>query len=213
MPNILIIATSGQQYGARREGCRLSWLQDQTPHVEAIFGMSRENGYTPQHPDEVTLECHDSYNFLPERTRALCGFALGLSAWDYLLKCDDDTYVQIPRLQEFVDSLPPETHYVGNECWNPPRQYASGGAGYLLSRKAAEIVANHLTPPAGYEDLLVGRLLARHHIPFVVSPRFIPYGKDGPRPAPDNDLITSHYIPPADMIAIHRSFAPQPESR
>jgi hypothetical protein len=81
---------------------------------------------------------------------------------------------------------------VGAE-WRPGVGYASGGAGYFLSRKAAAIVAERLASyPTGAEDLLVGRVLHSAGIEFSIDPRFVPFGSPDHRPRADNDLITLH---------------------
>jgi hypothetical protein len=91
--------------------------------------------------------------------------------------------------------------YIGAE-WAPGVQYASGGAGYFLSRKAAEVVAEHLTRKEGPEDVYVRDALASQGIPFTQDQRFVALGNEELRPRADNDLITLHGVPsvPADLF-------------
>ena len=121
-------------------------------------------------------------------TRYAAGRGEGLAAWDYLFKCDDDTYVSIPRLLAYDTA---SRDYIGAE-WKPDVKYASGGAGYFLSRKAAAIVAEKLTHATGVEDLLVGQILRAAGIPFSIEPRLVPFASMERRPRRDNDLITLH---------------------
>ena len=68
--------------------------------------------------------------------------------------------------------------------WRPGVGYASGGAGYFLSRKAAAIVAERLASyPTGAEDLLVGRVLKDAGIELSIDPRFVPFGSPDAAPA------------------------------
>ena len=153
-------------------------------------------------PHALVLPCPDDYASLPQRTMWFCRWATQYSVlstqWDYLFKCDDDTYISLPRLIAFDPARPgvPGTpDYIGAE-WRPGVGYASGGAGYFLSRKAATIVAERLESyPTGAEDLLVGQVLRAAGIELSIDPRFVPFGSPERRPCADNDLITLHAAP------------------
>ncbi len=145
----------------------------------------------------LLLPGSSDYLSLPQRTRAFCQWAISRDDWDYLFKCDDDTYVSISRLIRY----PLTADYIGAE-WRPGVRYASGGAGYFLSRKAAEVVAEHLTRKEGPEDVYVRDALASQGIPFTQDQRFVALGNEELRPRADNDLITLHCVPsvPADLF-------------
>lgn len=214
---VLILATSGKDYAARRQGCQDSWLKDlpssdiqplkDLPRAQFFFVLGGNHGITDILGNCLRLPVDERYNYLPARTQAMCMWALGWEGWDYIFKCDDDTYVCLPRLLEFASNLQGE-HYIGNECWVPPKGYASGGAGYFLSRYAAEIIARDMRIPCGAEDLMVGHYLREKGVPLTLCTSFIPFGKDGPWPAPDNNLITSHYITPSTMVQIYKALNP-----
>ena len=70
--------------------------------------------------------------------------------------------------------------------------YASGGAGYFLSRKAATIVAEMLAITHWAEDVHVGNALRAAGIPLSIEPRLVPFASMGHRPRRVNDLITLH---------------------
>ena len=119
--------------------------------------------------------------------------------WDYLFKCDDDTYVSIPRLLAYDLA---GRDYIGAE-WRPGVGYGSGGAGYFLSRRAATIAAEGLIHATGSEDLLVGRILRAAGIEFAIEPRLVPFGSMTHRPRRDNDLITLHGVEAEAFLAAH----------
>jgi hypothetical protein len=122
-----------------------------------------------------------------------------------LFKCDDDTYVSIPRLLAFCEkelARPCAPDYVGAE-WRPGVGYGSGGAGYFLSRKAAELVAQKLEQATGAEDLLVGRVLRAADVQLTVEPRLVPFGSMAHRPQRGNDLITLHGASAEAFLAAH----------
>lgn len=208
MTRILIGALSGLGYRGRRDNCRASWLADvkRFDNLSAVFLLGvGEDVKRPVYIDDVlALPCPDHYDTLPQRTNWFCRWALARDDWDYLFKCDDDTYVCVERLAAYQ----PAGDYVGTE-WQAGVNYGSGGAGYFLSRRAAEIVAEHLHdvpgPEAnssqgafpnqfGSEDLIVGDVLRRYGINLVKDNRFVPF-KDNGEPCRGNAIVTAHQIP------------------
>lgn len=187
---ILIGALSGREMGPRRNNCRATWVpMTRACGITTLFLLGDETLECPEvRGDELWLPCPDAYPFLPQRTRWFCRWALEQSDWDYLFKCDDDTYVAASRLAEFNQN---GADYIGAE-WRVNVGYGSGGAGYFLSRKAAAAVARGLTHIMGAEDLLVGEVLKEAGIPLTVCQRFTPFSSNGHWPKPENDLITGH---------------------
>ena len=108
-----------------------------------------------------TAQCPDDYNSLSLKTRWLCLWAITNFMFDFLFKCDDDTYVHVDRL------LKCDTHgdYVGCDIPGHDYPHASGGAGYRLSRNAAIHVATFLNGSASYEDWMVWKLLTNAGMP------------------------------------------------
>ncbi len=195
MSRIIIGALQDSRDAARFALCRATWMKDaRRLGVEALFllGAGGQNGRQTAHEgDLLILPCPNTYPALPQRTRLFCRWALDSGGeWDYLLKCDSDTWVHVPRLLAY-DTAGRE--YIGAE-WKPGVGYASGGAGYLLSRKAAAIVAEKMTHTTGAEDLIVGQILRQNGIPFSIEPRFVPFGSMERRPKRTNDLITTHKV-------------------
>lgn len=80
--------------------------------------------------DEVILPVRDDYWALPSKVRAALRWALD-HEYDYIFKCDRDTYIHADRL---VSALPVGLDFVG--LVGNPGDCCGGGAGYWLSRKA-----------------------------------------------------------------------------
>jgi len=201
---ILIGALSGGAKTARRDACRATWLAgiDARDDVQCVFLRGDPDLSKPElRGDELWLPCPDDYASLPQKTRWFCRWALANAQFEYLFKCDDDTYVRLDRLLQVPSGL----DYCGWKLGK--RNYASGGAGYLLSRRAAEIVARDVVEKTGPEDRLVGQHLHRAGIALVHDPRFRPWRKLSHIPKPDNDLITGHYCGHIRMRRVHRQFA------
>lgn len=197
----LQIGTS-DQYQHRRELCRNTWMKDAAElGIPVMFLMG-----TPPYgltysigEDMLMLQAPNHYDSLPQRTRRWIQAMLKRSDWTHLFKCDDDTFVSIPRLLGLLQELPEPTDYVGAE-WKPGVNYGSGGAGYLISRRAAEVVARELTAETGPEDLLVGRILTCEGFPLRLEPRLIPFGNPLKRPMRVNQLVTAHAFSSVDWI-------------
>jgi hypothetical protein len=198
--------------------------------VPSVFLLGCPAAVAPEQigPHALALPCPDEYPSLPQRTMWWCRWAVGMQErekggggerensfvshspppsfspsvppWDYLFKCDDDTYISLPRLLAFD---PAGRDYIGAE-WRPGVGYGSGGAGYFLSRRAAAIVAERLEAyPTGAEDLLVGRVLQAAGIELSIDSRFVPFGSPERRPRAENDLITLHAAPEELILAAH----------
>lgn len=200
---ILIGALSGTQHEMRRRRCRETWIADARRFgIECVFLMGgTEFTATPiLFDDMLLLPCPNSYPALPQRTRWFCKWALEQPNWEYLFKCDDDTYVCIERLAEYDTA---GRDYIGGE-WTPGVSYASGGGGYLLSRRAAEVVANRLDQTEGAEDLLVGELLKHAGMPLHLDNRFVGIGDNDRRPRSDNDTVTTHAVSSGLFVQSHR---------
>jgi hypothetical protein len=209
MTRILIGALSGWKYHERRRRCLATWIRDaEEMGVESVFLLGGSTVVAPERigPNALVCPCPDDYPSLPQRTRWFCRWATEYSVpstqWDYLFKCDDDTYVSIPRLLAYVDCELGGRDYVGAE-WRPGVGYGSGGAGYFLSRKAAAIVAERLVQATGPEDMLVGQILRAAGAAFSIEPRLIPMGSMERRPKRENRLITLHGVEADAFLAAH----------
>lgn len=203
MPKVIIGALQKVDHFARLLRCRSTWMADAAKlDVQSMFlvGAGREVAQPVLSGDFCLLPCPDAYPTLPQRTRWWCRWALAQEGWDYLFKCDSDTYVSLPRLLCYPTN---GAHYVGGE-WQKGVGYGSGGAGYFLSRTAAHIVATKLLAETGAEDLLVGQVLKEAGIPFTLEPRLIAFGSMERRPRRGNDLITVHGVQADAFLAAHQ---------
>jgi len=203
---LVIGLLSCEQHADREDLCRQTWIPKATKlGIDVVFlrGGSPSK-QTERHGDVLLLPTPTDYRSLPQRTRAFCKWFLETDA-THLFKCDNDSLVVPERLLAF-DHL--DAHYYGNEPGNHWRGYCSGGAGYGLSRLAAQVVAENMTVTKGAEDIHVCRTLADRRIkPYFPSPRrFISWGSDQPdrRPNASNSIISTHQIPVDLWWKIHR---------
>ena len=152
-------AWDGKPYGtdihisgpnARVPAVRETWGQDVHHHENLTLRFFYGEGTESLKDDEVCLKgCPDDYEHLPHKTIAICKWALN-NGFDYVLKCDDDSYVWVDRAMLEVQTVPDFAgHINGGTC--------SGGCGYWLSRRAMEAVQD--SPNCWAEDVWVGKCM------------------------------------------------------
>lgn len=156
------------------DAIRETWGKDCAPAgLELRFFAGGGVGRTAQ--DEVGLDCPDGYLDLPWKTKAILQWALR-EGFDFIFKVDTDTFAVPDRLAR---SGFQHTDYTGSfngqigarviyqrRCWS----WASGGSGYWLSRRAAEVIVAEAIGPLAIcpklkypcEDLWVGQVLGPH---------------------------------------------------
>lgn len=201
-PSKLIVGTlacTDPAYAGRRRRCLETWLPGlESAGVEVLFLVGVGDAITEprvveqaEHGRigrELQIPCPDSYEALPQKTAAFCRWACRHREFDFLFKCDDDTYLIPQRLLAMDLST---TDYLGAELRRGIK-YASGGGGYFLSHRAARVVATQMNEATGFEDLLVAQYLNRHGMFLEADQRFVAMGIDNHFPRPENDQITCH---------------------
>jgi hypothetical protein len=156
--------------------------------VVFLIGEGRDAEPTWLDGDYLRIPCQDDYPSLPMKTRAFSQWALSQPDWTTACKSDNDSLIIPERLAHVeMDGI----DYRGSEPGIKWFGYASG-AGYLLSRRAAQVVADTLVNRKGAEDQLVGRALKRAGIELTKDARFDPWGKNPP--TPQNDKVTTHKL-------------------
>ncbi|MFI3244277.1 MAG: hypothetical protein R3Y56_08500 [Akkermansia sp.] len=200
-PKILVGICSCAKAKDRRDAVRETWMRV-NPSDSALMECLFYIGQSPDAVEEeklIQLPARDSYEALPEKVLAFFKYALHYHNFDYLFKCDDDTYIDLARLPELCDI---DANFIGNP-WLASRKAPSGGAGYMLSREMVEkIVADENNiPRLGAEDLIFGEVALRLGAKQHATPRL----NYTPSPFPhwDNDLITAHWLSPNMLRAIH----------
>jgi len=177
--NILIAIESCEAHESRAISQRCTWA------FSPLLGPADLVIFTGE-----MLGVPDDYKHLPEKTKAICQWAVN-NGYDYLFKIDTDTYVHMDRLLREKFYKHDYSGYVLDSL--PVAPYCSGPH-YWLSRKAFTILANadwSKYKAAGHEtaeDVMVGQILAAHGIYPHHEPRhslFTPV-------LPSNDIISQH---------------------
>ncbi|WP_081440216.1 glycosyltransferase [Planctopirus limnophila] len=203
---LIIGVLSATHHRDKREAIRDTWAPI-GDDVESVFIQGDANIMSLSNTGTLRVPCKDTYDTLIHKVQHFCRWATRFRSFKWLFKCDDDTYVSIPRLKEFVRTL--QADYVGRNYGG----FASGGAGYLLSRKSALVIADAPDLDVGVpEDVGVAELLKNAGILLLDSKQF-EGDQRGPWPSHSNNLITGHYLTPARMREIHNAFCVSPVQR
>lgn len=204
-PKLLIGICSCNQYKHRRDAVRETWFPRGVPHCKAVFftGLGTAQG---ESPDTVMLNVPDDYDELPAKVVEFFRHSLETEDFDWLFKCDDDTYVAVDRLMELVRLRP---DFACSAQFYNDRGYASGGAGYLISREFVEkLVRNHSLPARGPEDLILSNAVISEGADIHASELLGPLRY--PVPRADNQIISCHWCFPNQMRGVHVALNEKP---
>lgn len=198
---------------------RETWLDYGRVDYRFFFGSDRIGvPHDPRRPawaqddskkplsDEVFLVVPDDLRQQPIKTRAMVSWAYN-RGYDFLFKCDDDTYVRVPRLlASGFEKYAYSGHVRTTSIFGPGKEvvHAQGGAGYWIDRACMEILLRHDTTTNGAEDINVARVLLRQGISPVHDARYSP--DMATIPTPENDQITAHNCGEEDLRTIHSRF-------
>lgn len=113
--------------------------------------------------DEVRLPCPDDYMNLPTKTKHICRWMLERD-YSHVFLCDTDTYVRVAELLKSGFQKYDIAGWFNGPLGIPKAvdgywSWLSGGNGYWLSRKAAEIVRDFPLGEEWAEDRMVGQAL------------------------------------------------------
>lgn len=184
---LLVGIVSCERDRVTHQAVRETWLRFMPSEVDYKFLLGWSEGFQPE-PDELLLQCGDSYQELTYKAYAFFRYALR-NAYTHVLHVGRDTYVNVPRL---VRAGLDEFDYAGHstdprkdksEAYDVPLEpneigrypFASGGAGSFLSARSMTTLLNSsLYHPC--DDLLMGWALGQAGISLRHDPRFGHHG-------------------------------------
>jgi len=154
----------------------------------------------------VAMDADDGYGAL-YKGHAGTVHAVKHYDFDWLFRVDDDTFVVPSRLPSLIRDFEHRAEMIGSD-WTPEHTWGSGGAGLIFSRRVVEYQAKRGVWPdctdgddgwacacareAGAGYYWTARLKHHRHLRMW--------------PAPENDMVTSHYATPADMEEMQAKF-------
>lgn len=196
--NILVGICSCQRMKEKRSAVRETWMKHSVEGIECVFFVGGKDGLEEERGDTVMLDAADGYDDLPGKVRAFFRHALENYDFEWLFKCDDDTYLDLGRLSSLID---PEYSLIGDVMVST-RNSPSGGAGYLLKREMVEkLAAWPGFPERGAEDVVVGELVGKLGGRLKSTGRL--YANNVYYPDAGNDMVTAHWCTPPILRALH----------
>jgi len=210
-PRVIIGILSCQKTGDRKRAVEATWLRDlPQKNVTAYFLVGRPGRPAELSGNTLYLDCPDTYLGLPEKVLAFLEYAHTHLEYDYVFKCDDDTYVDVGewsrvpyrdgdftvgQLMEYNHEFRKWLREKGLE-WNPEYdefmkmvgRFPCGGEGYFLSRRAvATVMAWYRSRtteilPCSCEDILITGILKPSGIEARVVPALAGQRADVVRP-------------------------------
>jgi len=191
------------------QAIRQTWAKDSPVEVKFFYGLGNHANRTS---DEIFLPVPDTYVGLVEKVRAVIAWAYA-NGYDFILKCDDDTYV-VPSRVQF------NSHHAG--WWAPPTKNISGqgpsctqgfihgGAGYVLSRHSMGILQQSSITSIS-EDWWVtdtlnrAGILSENRDTHTYLRRTL--GDSFPTmPTLENQVAVSAEYAPQELLRVHREF-------
>lgn len=201
--SLLVLVISSPANSQIRETIRNTWLSvsKKNHNFKALFVMGNRNLNSKEeydiakekqrHDDIMLLPLFDSYGTLTNKVLKSFEFSHKNFRFDFLLKCDDDTFVDIEKIIEELEKKADPALYWGffdgrapvqtKGKWAEPNYrlcdryipYALGG-GYVLGKTLVEFIASnaHLLEVYNSEDASVGAWLAGTQANRWHDPRF-----------------------------------------
>ena len=209
-----ILTCSGTQ--ERANACLDTWIKSiQAPHDYYFYGDELQ-ARTMTKTWNCTPDDGECRNRLPEKTYKMLKMSLDYE-WDFLFKCDDDTYVSFNKLVELLSGYDfTQDLYIGRKITNP-FPYGQGGAGYILTRTAVQkclkclkYIYGDKSKNKNAEDYSVGLALRDQKID-LINADFL--STPSPKKAKQDQAvcvdainksnkITTHYVNPDTMKTI-----------
>jgi len=170
MAHSLIAIVSCHTHKEWRDAIRSTWLSMVPEGTDVRFFLGR--GEHTDQPDEIVLDCDDSYQGLPEKVQCIVKWALD-NNYHYALKLDDDVVLNpIAMLNSGYEKYP----YVGLDAHRPvpiSRPYfVAGGFAYWMDKVCMEHVSAAQLPSNNYDEGWVAKVLYEHGIELHIDQRY-----------------------------------------
>lgn len=202
--DLFYLITTCAAYTNRREAQQNTWLRSVSADNSLYRYILSSANFIGQDSRIWNLSQYgidDGYNTLPKKV--LYGMRKALDySWDWLYKCDDDTYVVPNRLLQATSSTQAA---FGHMLVHPTehKKWLSGGSGYVLPRSYVKYLVEHMQelPHTGPEDWHITGHLIENGFDVVHDDRFFPYNTATPDKI--NQIIATHYVKPEEMYDIY----------
>ena len=190
LPKLVILIISCEQNQAKADAIRATWVKTaKAANISYLFIMGHPHRTARIEDDVLYVNAPDTYEFLGLKVQQALEYIVKQTDYEFIFKIDDDCILNVHallriRFEDFdylgtainrgTDSVG-DWHY--RSCRNAQLQqvlialdkemtWYDGQGGYLLSRKAAQLIVEHPTQlqQSLLEDYGVGLILRQHQI-------------------------------------------------
>lgn len=206
--NVIVGICSHYHAGERREAIRNTWLKHpfSRQEIDYRFFIGGDNIPEDNRDDIVALGSPDSYDYLPRKCYDFYKWCSEHYDFDFIFKCDDDTFLAIERLMTLPDY---DYGLIGDPSTKVSGRLApSGGAGYFLSKNLVKDLLTIEIPETGCEDLVFGKLALSLGYECKADERLCLHA--GKPPLPDNDMVSCHWCSAEDMYILDQLCREEP---
>ena len=192
----------------QRRIIRETWLKYNPSESEIVcrFFIGGHSIPEGEEADTIALGSNDSYEHLPQKCFDFYRWGYENFTFDYIFKCDDDTFLALDRLSNVIDK---SYDLIGDPSTaNPERLAPSGGAGYFLSHRLVKALLSCEIPETGYEDLIFGELALKLGFPCKADERLCMH--PGKPPLSDNDMVSCHWCSKEQMVLFDQLYRAKP---
>lgn len=216
---ILVYILTCSETQEQADACLNTWIKGiESPHEYFFYGDSIQSK-SMKNTRDCSPDLGEDRSRLPEKTYKMLKQSLSHD-WDFLFKCDDDTFVNFTLLKSYLSHFNPNDDlYIGRKKYREGLFYAQGGSGYILSRSAIQKAWNHLDfylHKEGGEDIGVAESMRDAEIQIIDNIQlneglWIPFADrnadlnwahqsdDFAKKQLLNGKISSHYLSPSCM--------------
>jgi len=199
---IAVLICTCHAHWTKRVALRSTWLKKLTADMPYFFYVGWDAGRVAE-VDMAVVDAPDGLHDLPTKTQRAIARACATLEFDWLIRLDDDTFLAPERLPGLIAAA--NSEYIGGDCCQQ-HGYATGGAGVILSRRLAELIASQPTPRPPFldqDDGWIGAVVRAAGHRLWWSPRLSHHYRL--RPGPQNDMVTGHYVSPTEMRTLYAS--------
>jgi len=176
---ILIIASDDQEAYVNLQKL-WAYQMNLNPSIEAYFIKGDPTLSTPHRIDGTTIWLKVAEGLVPailhKTIMSLNALSSRLDEFSHILRTNLSSFYIFDRLLPVLDRLPKERCYAAVQGMHHSMPFGSG-AGFIISPDLARLLLQHKSDIHYHEmdDVAVGEVLYRYHIPLIQLPRFDVY--------------------------------------
>lgn len=188
----------------RRQACRDTWLAGLPERIRYRFVLGQAPAGVQPHEDELCTPHADALHTLGKRAAHALRWAVEQPDWDWLVRTDDDDYIDLAALDAYIERHGGESGISGMRCEGAGLGDLLAGCCQVMPRATAEAVARDTAYPAhAYgDDIDLTRAVLRAGGTVTMPPEL----QARPHPTALTDgRVSAYWLTPKQMHELHRT--------